>query len=1167
MAYRPRSSRYTRVGSYLGQVYQPKPLNTAGVTFRPCWIGKGDRLAITRNASVPRSWISDYNLVFSTVAPFVATLPYAAKPDQNSPVSLYDQDGNEIPTSRWRFYQPGGPGTDYTQILFNAADFDRTKTYYIDYQSSARTPMDPFPFTDLRRIIRVGKYPNQDYYQESLAPATDGKDYVIPGVLDTFTVGSANVNRVPSVSAITFAGTGTGTVVFGSSNAYALNQTRYYRLTCMGVTVGPPRTATFRLQVWDHSGLNAAAPQVPLSPTMTSTCTFTVSETGTGATAMSRQLIDGIYLDFAFGAGNYIPTDTFSWFGYGPTFVEAHSAYSASNSQFPTISTPSASGNTDWTQNPPATAANTSTVSPTVGTLANFTGTFVRHYKVQVDTVTNVYATGSLTFTLASITDNEHFTLSNGLAAVTFEFHRTGGYVPVAGRVSIDITLAASDNDVAVAARAAINNVANWPSGNNWVVAAVPVLGAVALAQSRYGAAANVAITAFESDNVTPSTGIAHTGMSGGNRSAVLRWAGMDELPYTAGQVTVDDSAAPTTYTNYSLEQGVRLTWTFTAFPDQLTFVAGDSWTFIARPGREYYNGKDDRVYTLTMGTPGSQSQPGTYAASTIEGGFDAFTAVCANSGSGGLVTATDNVRFLVRNIGNAADTPTGINAPNRWTAGDTYTFAATCQDVINWNIDVRTTESIDSTGILYDQVGSATGVAGVYYVILDNTPTAVLSVLDGSGNPLTNWNWVTGTPYVYFNAGVLPASLSLPLAVRYQWIGREPVPGTVYYVTGTRLRNRTTEYNIPVLWRSMDAARNGLSPSGTTNDILIASEIGSDAGGTNLREWYTCQVLDLDDDGVYQDSDYRTAIEGTNATNQITDLCVLNRFSVMANLVAALEDRNDMFNYPSKVAMGWFGMRAYAPIGDEDVEGSIIYTSKRSLLVSGNSPSHGCHVLIANTWATRDIILDDLSTKTVTLDGSFIACASCAKQDSFTDPAGTILFKDLAGVFNTMQKYTDAEELTLGAANTTFLHEEGTALYRFYESITTDTSAIDYSEISAMKQKHFMTRYTTQEMAVKLTGWVPPDSYAAITQIKGFLAEIVEGAISHGWIAPFGSEQVPPTRRQINPSQDIQVYQDEIIKTDWYYVFWYNLRYPIKRTSGLFGVDSDAVLKGNSAV
>lgn len=1150
-AYRARSTRYTRAGSYLSQVYQPRAVSSVAVKFRPCFVGKGNRLAMTKNATVARSWREEEELSFTTVAPFIATLDYTAKNDQVPPVRVYDQDGNEVPTTKWSFYDADSDG-DYDSVLMNAADFDNTKTYYIDYQSDLRTPLDELPYSYPRSIVRVGNGPDQDYYTENLDPATETStgDFVVTGKPGSFTIDSGNTYASPTFGTLSRAsGDGTGTLAFGTSAAYSRTYSRYYKLTCTIAGANP----TFKLEVWNQSSVNDAQPQVPLSGDCAN-ITFQVTELN----KTNMQLIDGVYLTFGTLAGFKAAAvqDVYHFWGYGASLIEEHSAYSTSNSQFPSVSTPAASGNTSWAALPPTTSDNTSTATCAVGSSSDFTGSYVRHYKMQCTAVGGTAATGTITITAANIADNEYVKINNGVEDTYFEFQATGGFVATAGYITVDIRTLGND-DAAQALRVEIEDDTNWASGAAHL-GVTRLANALTLTNDHKGTAGNVSMTTNDAGPV----GIVLVGMAGGTaRTATIAWAGYDEMPYTTGTMSLNEGTA-SSYTNASLELGITLTWTWPAFTSDVYFVLGDTWTFTARPGRIYYHGKDDRVYTLAISASAAQTISGSYTADTIEGGYGTWSATTANNGSTSAVTALgDNIRFMVRNMGNQSALG-GVNATTRHAVSDDHTFSATCDDLIKWDIDTRVTETFTSGDVIYDAIGAVTGVGNTYYVVLEDTPTSIIYCKDASNNTLS-YTQVGSTAYIYFATNPITAT-NASFSVKYAHRGKEPSPGSIYYITGYRLR-QSTEYDTPVLWQGMDACKDGLMPSSTTNDILIASEIARDAGGDNFSEWYTCQVLDLDDDGTYQLSDYKRAIQATTDTPNITDVVVLNRFTAVPTAIQAVEDTNDPFYYPSKVRMLWVGMPANSSIGDENTADTLVYTAKHTLAVSGNSKSHGCHVLLGNTYAVREIVLDDKSTKSITLDGSFIAAAACAKQDSFSDVADTLLLKDLNGVFTSMQEFTNAQELSLGENNILYLHPITTNQQRFYESVTTDPSAIDYLEISAMKQKHYMTRKVTAGMATKLTGWVPPDTYSAVVVMRGFLAELISNEIAAGVIAPYGSEQATPTRRRINPSTDIAIYQDTTIKTDYYYVFWYNLRYPVKRTSGLFGVDSDEIMKGVS--
>ena len=1144
------TTKYTRPGAYLSPSYSPKPTSADTATFRLCVVGRGHRLARTNNASVARSWVSAQALTFTSVAPFMAVLTYKAKNDRQPPVSLYDDDGNEVPISKWSFYDLDSDGY-YERVLFNPADYNPQATYSIDYWSSENTVQDALPFTGPRRILQVGDFPNEDKYTESLEPATDGGDFVIPGILTSFSIGSTNTNKVPAVSAITkAAGAGLGVLSFGASNAPTSQYTRYWKLSCTAIGASQ---ATFKLQIWNMSGGNSAGFQAPL----TSSCaniTFTVEDAGTGATEnVNRQVIEGIYLDFDFSAGNFSATDVFTWWSYGPGLVEAHSAYDSNNSQFASISTPVASGGIDWTQAPPTTGSNTSTATAAVAALAEYTGAYTRHYKMQVTAIGGAVATGSLVVSAhASIANGNYFYLGNGVdTALKFVWWKSGTTPAASGVIAIDVRTASSNGEYMVAAKTQIELAGNWPSG---AAGLSYNSGSGALANLHKGTAGNVTTSQV-------GNGFTITGMSGGTvRTATIEWAGTDELPYTTGSMSLNEGSSPT-YTEVTLENGIKLTWTWPAFTSDTYFVVSDTWTFTARPGRKYYNAKDDRIYTLTIGTAVDQAlSTCSFAATTIEGGYGVWSSAIATNGSGGLVELGDNIKFFTRNAGTGTITGPSVAASTRFAASDTFTFAATCQDVLVWSIGVKTSETFTSSLVYYDAIGSITGTPNTYYVILTKVPKTLTKVLD-AGGLVVSYTGVSDTQFVWFTSNPITGS-NTSITVYYEHEGDQPTVGNVYYVTGTRLR-ATAEYDTPMLWRQWDACMSALSPSSISNDVKIGVEVLYDSTGGALDGWYTAQVRDSDDDGVYLDTDYKRTIQATSLIAAISHLVVLNKFSSLGTAMTEVRACNDPFHFPSKIRQLWIGMPASSAVGDENTASSIVYTSKRTLPVSGNSPSHGCHTLLGNTWATRAITLDDGTTKTVTLDGSFIALASVAMQLSFSDIADSLLMKKLSGVFLTMEEFSDADELALGAASVLYLHKVGDGIFQFYESVTTDTSSIEWQEINAVQQQHHMIRGMTTYIFNKLVGWVPPDPLAGLDALTRCVVEYLSMKDSQGAIAPFGSEQDPPTRRPVNPSTDVATWQDRVIKTNFYWIFWFNLRYVFKRASGMFGVDSNAIMKG----
>lgn len=1155
--FKPRSSRYTRAGSYLGQVFRPTPSAGGDVTFRPCFVGKGNRLAMAKNSPIRRSAADAETLTFSLVPPHVAFLDHKAKNDKTV-ARLYQQDGTTVSSAKWNFRE-SVTGQGYDQVLINTADFDKNVTYVMDYQSVDRDVLDEIPFSDIRQVLLVGDFQDQPRYEE-------GVDFVIPGSVSDASPDSGNSHVDPVTAAsITATKTGTGSVAFGASNDYSHNYTRFYRLTVTAIGAGPPKEVTFKLEVFNHSGGNAALPQVPL----TSSCpdiTFTVKEGETGTyNDTNRLLQEGIYLDYTFGATNFVGGDVFEWFGYGPGLIEAHSSYDSDNEQFASV------------ESAVAATTNTSLATLGPGTTAEYSDDFVRSYKLKVLSKTGSAATGTITLTLAGISDNEYFILPNGVEKVFFEYKRTGGYVAttltaaqvidssVTAVVTLDVSAAGADDDAATITAAQVGLDANWPAGTAELtaVAAGGGTGRVDLTQKNYGIRGNLSMVSSDAVN------IAVVGMSGATAvTATIAWAGWYELPYTTGSLTVDESSS-TSMVNVTLEKGITLTFVMPTFKGSTdkAWVVGDEWTFEARPPIRYYGAKDDRSYELEITAALTKTLAGTAACSTIEGGFSTWTATVANDGSGGILdndvlTAGDglgdNIMLVGRNMGNGFAAGVGGDPGTRHAASDKHTVSATSDDVIKWDIGQRVTETVDDTAIRHDVLGVITGTPNTYYIVLDNTPTSIIHVRNASTSADLAYSTVANSPYVVFATN--PA---VDIEVKYEYRGNEPDPEQVYYITATRLR-ATSEYDQPVLWRSSDTARDGLGPHNTQNDVLIASEI---AGELDVAEWYTSQVRDRDEDGVHTTYDYKQAILATEETPEITDLCLLNKFDAIGAAMSSIERCNDMFNFPSKFRLGWFGMPVGSSVGDVNTPGTTVYTAKQTMQVTGNSPAHGSYILLGNTWATRTILLDDVTEVQVTVDGSFIAAAAACLQVSFTDIAETVLAKDLRNIFDTMEEFTDGEENTLGGNNVTYLHTVGTSIFRFFEDITTDNYSIDLEQINAMKQKQFVTRFVTKELASKLTGFVPPDPLSAITVIKGFIVQLLTNLVASGKIAPYGAEQNPPTIREINPGNDVQVFVDETIKTDYFYAFWYNLRYPVKRSSGLYGVDSDAIMKGLARV
>jgi len=121
----------------------------------------------------------------------------------------------------------------------------------------------------------------------------------------------------------------------------------------------------------------------------------------------------------------------------------------------------------------------------------------------------NVPAAGTVTFiAAASLLDNEYFTVPNATGGfVIFEFQVTAGFIPVAGRVTLDALTSVSPGSICVSAEVPMQNALPGIS-----VARVGVTATMSLSMPvARGASGNIAIT----ENVA-NAGFLVAGYSGG---------------------------------------------------------------------------------------------------------------------------------------------------------------------------------------------------------------------------------------------------------------------------------------------------------------------------------------------------------------------------------------------------------------------------------------------------------------------------------------------------------------------------------------------------------------------------------------------------------------------------------------------------------------------------
>jgi len=1135
-------SQYLRPGAYIGYIFQARPVSSSGLPRLPGYVGRGSRLAQTLNFQIIRSYIREKQLSFSLVAPHVAPLTSPASPDKTI-ASLYTQAGLTLRTNVWQFSESEPGSGVYDQIEIAITDFDVNATYYLDYQSTDRTVDDEIAIDEIRQMLEVGEAEGSDEYIENV-------DYrIVTEILGDVSGGNADAlirdennsdgDGQTGVITATLQGGSTGSITPNPASKYTFEYSMSYNLQCIASGgIAPARFATFQISIDPLSGGNDQVAPVPKHPSSNEVFQFTINELVNDTNYRidaNYPFTDEIALNFSWGGanfvGNVVPAnaDLFDWDALGPQLIEISSAHDNTN-QFSEVTEPAENGNIGG-------GANTTSGDITLNTNTNYDNSFDRHYYMEVisvgvgprtatiawrgwDEMPYTYGTLNLdesnpsSLTNISLEEDIYLDFDFGVEHLLAD---VGDLLvsPDATDLTSAVTLATEigvnwnrhDNDTLVAA----HNIGS--TGNHQITAAVPVDEAT--------------LKLFCQDAETVYSD--HIGDSAMHPSIDTVWL-LDS------SITLDSLVNYIAFLNdFKVKNNRHVIG--------VNFVAGDTWLMTANAAMQYYTAKDNREYTLTTTTvtPGT-SVEFQWRGDTYESSWGNKTPTVTDP----YMEFTDNITLALRNFD-----PSGTLT--NYDSGDIFTFTTVNDNEIDWTLRQRVTQSFASGDIYFDSLGRRTGTPGAYYVILDDTPETINRVEDAvTGNALS-YSIVTDTggnnlPYIMFITNP-----NTTVEVTYEHRGSEPDPGLVYFVSVNRLRS-DDEYNTPTLYLTRDLLNEGLRPSETTNHIWIMGNIAFDTGFFGC---YITQVKSASEDEIYTIADYRRAIDATETVDDMTDLVVLSQYEALGYAKSSVEKMSNPFIGRERLL--WQGAMANTPIGDSKTPDTLIYLSTRTLQPSSGtitSPSRGRCILTGNTWAKRTVTLDDGTSTQLDLDGSFIAGYGAARTAAFAAPYDSLLRKDCAS-FDDMETFNSKESILVGNASILYLDSVGSGLFRYNESVTVDQGAPDVHEISAMTQKDYVTRRIRSKLDLNLVGIVPPSPAAGVIQIQSYLVGELANIVSEGFVAPYGSEENPPTIRPISADEDTQVFVDERDRRRYHLKYWYNIIYPIKWILGLYSVDS----------
>jgi len=1092
-------------------------------------------LALGTNLPIKRSYIYAQSLTFSPSAPFVAYLPYDSNGDQQSS-RLFKADGTEVRRDQWSYRDSGSGGLD--QVLVNTEVFDPTASYYLDYQSNDRTVKDVIPVEELREVVAIGNRVDHPQYKEF------DHFFIETSVTDPIPDDAINTHPDPYFGSIVADGgnTGTGTLAQASSSQYTHNYTRAYDIEITAIVTGVKATGT----ITTVAGASLVDGE-----------TFTISD--------GRN--DPVIFEFDDGGaatGDTLPN--------GHTAVAFTAGDSADDVRDAITAAVNGIGSTLKITASNLVAGQVDLEADDYGSYQNvaITHTVAAGGWAVVGMASGVAREVSAKWAAtAACPGNESMVNTPYYLNLPAEDYRpeftvtddtVGSDQPL---LELGIRL---DFDLGIAADPGYDVGDKWSfhafgpglfeadirysNTNQFATINDPVANAGNTGTAGSGLSVSTSAEFNGDYNATYSLEVvAKAGSAPGTRTATFIWGEAGDYVGINGTFMADES------TPSSLEQTLsKGTILDIVFPTGAgNFEVGDKFTVSAKAPLELYQAKDNRNYRLdvtgaTAPAAGVGYVQGTYLTDTPEGSFGTFEATANDLpltdplNEDGHFSLPNNILLAARNL-----FLPGLTTGNQHVSGDRHTFAATQSGYINWTLNERTDETIEADQILTDVNGVVTGTPNTKYVILSQSPIQVNSVEElDSGDP-ESFTWITGTPYITFVTDPGEA-----IVVNYDWRSAEPDPGQTYFLTAKFLRP-TEQYNTPTLVLDRQDGRRLLAPASVDNHLYSMNEIAWDNG---VPGCYYIQVQDPDDDGVYTDADFNEAILASEAPRRITDITILSQFTSMGAALNSVTKMNDPFERRERLC--WVGMPIGTEIGDANTANTLVYTAKNTLQVFGNSPAHGTRIMVGSTEATREIRLEDGSTVTVTMDGSFIAGALAALVASFQDPGETVLRKNLAG-FKTMETYGDIEDprnLVLGAAQIVFFTDRGASVFRIEEDETVDSFASDFKYINAMTQKQFVVKNIRTQVDNSLVGIVVPSAEAGVGLVRGFVVGAVATLVTRGVVGRY--QDSAGNERPIDPDADVVVFRDDTDVTLYHFFFAYWLKTTIKRLFGLYSVNSN---------
>lgn len=387
---------------------------------------------------------------------------------------------------------------------------------------------------------------------------------------------------------------------------------------------------------------------------------------------------------------------------------------------------------------------------------------------------------------------------------------------------------------------------------------------------------------------------------------------------------------------------------------------------------------------------------------------------------------------------------------------------------------------------------------------------------------------------------------------------GAAPAPGSTYFATYEFTRP-SSDYNNPRQFFTLDQALEFTGPLSTTNPLSIGAEIIFRNGAPSLL---VIQVNDASDPGTPAPVEIQQALDVAATRSVATDIVVLDTdLDVQVRLLQHVEDQSGPVE--QNFRRGYFGMPVNTAIGDRDTPDTFVFRAARTLQVAADSPARGRLMLVAPPGIEgirKELLLEDGSITTVTLDSTYLACAIVGRLAAFASPADALVRVSVAGFRANEDDFTPwvrSERAVMASAGTTVVTFDA-GRFLLLDPISTERAGgglIQFEQWSTSVQKDNISRQVRQALDANVVGIVPVDVADFIIDIKQFIANVLTGAIAEGAIGPYTDPN--GNRRAIDLNQDIIVEQSPTDPTQYNFSYFFNLRYPALRLFGQYSVDN----------